>query len=108
MSAGLHTSAALTAEQGAGLSSTDACDPSVCALGRRPHCHCVCGLAMEPRADRCGLCEREGLEWKPCPDSRSEVWDGVSRPSRRRHRLSMPDPGPYELLLAAVFGDSHG
>lgn len=78
----------------------------LCVLGDRPHDHCICGMPMAPGADRCVLCDLEGLApviRRPPPDPATDGWDGRSYPSRRQHRLSAPISDGLIALLKAVF-----
>jgi hypothetical protein len=81
----------------------DGCSPALCALGARPHEHCVCGLPMPVNARLCSLCLAEGLRR---PRRRqvesSDEWDGRSYPSRRQHRCGTPHPDAHLNLLTAI------
>jgi hypothetical protein len=82
----------------------DSCNPRLCALGRLPHAHCVCGLPMNPGAVRCDLCVEEGLVSGRGAQRSQAEWDGISYPSRRvRQPVGIP-AGRYEGFLRAVLG----
>jgi hypothetical protein len=79
----------------------DGCSPALCALGTRPHAHCICGLPKPIGAALCALCRREGLVVVPLGASDYEdEWDGRRYPSLRRRRFA--DSAGYEGLLAAI------
>ena len=81
----------------------DGCNSSLCALGSRPHAHCVCGLPMPANARLCSLCLAEGLRRPRRRQVESlEEWDGLSYPSRRRRRCGTPRPDAHLDLLTAI------
>jgi hypothetical protein len=61
---------------------------------------------MESGELECSLCAMEGVHavgrGLPVRSEESEAWDGLSYPSRRRHRVGRPSAETYELLLAVV------
>src|SRR5205807_4537606 len=82
----------------------DRCRPTLCALGSEPHAHCPCGLPMAADATLCDLCRSEGLRPKyRKATGHLEEWDGVSYPSLRLNRPSIPQER-YEALLQAIVG----
>src|SRR5690242_4261698 len=81
----------------------DSCRPILCDLRGTPHTHCACGLPMVIGATLCDSCVAEGLR----PRYRKatghlETWDGVSYPSLRLNRPSIPLERYHDLLQMIV------
>src|SRR2546421_214817 len=99
------------------IAELDPCNPTLCALGRAPHAHCPCGLAMPAGAALCDQCRAEGFQPKPLTLADYDVeWDRVQYPSRR-HILPTDIPraasdarGPARRAVArdpAASGELH-
>ncbi len=89
----------------ASVAQANACLPQHCALGTKPHAHCVCGLPMAMGAALCDCCLSEGLDLATVvADDPAEEWDGVRYPSRRAIRPSGIPVARYEDLLQAILG----
>jgi hypothetical protein len=79
------------------------CTPRRCELGSIRHEHCVCGLPMAVGARCCRLCVKEGLDLdQVVRGDDGDLWDGTSRPSRRRRPKPGPNPLGYVVLLSAI------
>jgi hypothetical protein len=79
------------------------CTPRRCDLGSIRHEHCVCGLPMTAGARCCRLCVQEGLDLDQIDlGNDAELWDGISRPSRRRRPRPGPNPLGYVVLISAI------
>jgi hypothetical protein len=102
---GDHVSGPIGTAVPSGVAS-DGCDPTLCALASRPHGHCACGLPMAVGEMLCQLCRAECLDpiGRLTPRRRGDalVWDGHSRPSRRRCRVGAGEGLSYQRLIAAV------
>jgi hypothetical protein len=90
--------------QGGSVGQNDPCNPALCALGRVPHAHCPCGLAMALGAALCDQCLAEGFQPKPLTLADFAIeWDGRRYPSLRLNRPTDVPSARYDDLLLAIF-----